>query len=105
MGTTLRTATERFAQGASSEESLEATNVAIGLAVELPTDLFLRMSPTTMVALLELSASDDRMIEKVAQALLLQADVFQAEGLLIDAGVRRDQAAAVLEFIDPARAN
>jgi hypothetical protein len=105
MGDALRLATERFAQGASTEESLEVTNSAINLAVDVPADLFLRMSPATMVSLLELSASDDRMFEKVGEALLLQADVLQAEGLLLEANARREQAAAVLAFIDPARAN
>lgn len=105
MGAVLRTASERFAQGASAEESFEATNTAIGLAVDLPTELFLRMSPQTMVSLLEVSSSDDGMFEKVGEALLLQADVFQSEGLLIEARVRREQADAVLKFIDPAHSN
>lgn len=105
MGAALRLASERFAQGAPAEESFEATNNAIGLAVDLPAELFLRMSPQTMVSLLEISASDDRMLQKVGEALLLQADVFQSEGYLIEASVRREQADAVLKFIDPARAN
>jgi hypothetical protein len=105
MGAVLRAASERFAQGASAEESFEATNSAIGLAVDLPAELFLRMSPQTMVSLLEISSSDDGMFEKVGEALLLQADVFQSEGLLIEARVRREQADAVLRFIDPAYSN
>ena len=105
MDAALRMASQRFAEGASARESIDASNDAIGLVVDVPADLFLRMSPQTMVSLLEVSASDDRMLQKVAEALLLQADVFQAEGFLIDAGARREQAAAVLEFIDPSRAN
>lgn len=105
METALRAASQRFAEGASAQESIDATNGAISLAVEMPAELFVRMSPQTMVSLLEVSTSDDRMLQKVAEALLIQADVFQAEGLMIEAGARREQATAVLEFIDPARAN
>jgi hypothetical protein len=101
----LQSASRRFAEGASARESLDATNDAIGLAVEMPIESFVRMSPQTMVSLLEVSFSDDRMLAKVAQALLLQADVLLSEGLLIEAGARREQATAVLDFIDPARAN
>lgn len=105
MDTVLRIASQRFAQGASARESMEAANDAIALAVDMPAEHFVQMSPQTMVSLLEVSTSDDRMLAKVAEALLLQADVLLAEGMLIEAGARRDQAAAVLDFIDPARAN
>lgn len=105
MDEVLKAASQRFAQGASARESIDATNDAIGLAVEMPVEHFVRMSPQTMVSLLEVSFSDDRMLAKVAEALLLQADVLLSEGMLIEAGARREQATAVLDFIDPARAN
>ena len=105
MGAALRLAAQRFAEGAPADESIEATNRALRLGVDLPADLFVRMSPQSMVSLLEMSGSDDRVLVKVAEALMLQADVLMAEGSLIEAGVRREQAKAVLEFIDPACAN
>jgi hypothetical protein len=105
MDEALQSASRRFAEGASARESIDATNDAIGLVVDLPVEHFVRMSPQTMVSLLEISFSDDRMLAKVAEALLLQADVLLSEGLLIEAGARREQATAVLDFIDPARAN
>jgi hypothetical protein len=105
MGAALRVATRRFAEGAPPEESIDATNDAIGFAVDIPAELFVRMSPQSMVSLLDIAGPDDRVLEKVAEALLLQADVLQAEGSFIEAGARREQAAAVLDFIDPARAN
>lgn len=105
MGAALRLATRRFAEGAPAVESIDATNDAIAMAVDVTPELFLRMSPQSMVSLLEISSTDNRLIERVAEALLLQADVFETEGMLIEAGVRREQAAAMLEFIDPARAN
>lgn len=105
MGAALRDASRRFSEGASADESIEATSDAIGLAVEVPSEIFLQMSPQSMVSLLEMSAADDRVYAKVAEALLLQADVLQAEGSLIEAAARREQAAAVRDFVDPARAN
>ena len=105
MGAVLRVARQLFSEGAPAEESIDATNQALGLALDVPADLFVRMSPQSMVSLLEVSSSDDRVVVKIAEALMLQSDVLMAEGSLIDAGVRRDQANAVLEFIDPARAN
>lgn len=105
MDMVLRVASQRFAQGASSRESMDAANNAIRLAVDMPVEHFVQMTPQTMVSLLEVSTSDDRMLAKVAEALLLQADVLLAEGLLIEAGARREQATAVLDFINPAHAN
>jgi hypothetical protein len=105
MGSTLRVATQRFSEGASAQESLDATNQAIAMAVELPAELFVRMSPQSMASLLDISSADDRMVEKVAEALQLQADVFQSEGFMIEANVRREQAAAVRDSIDPMHAN
>ena len=105
MVTALRRASRRFAEGAPADESLGVIDDALAAAVEMPAPLFLRMSPQSMVSLLEISAADDRLVAKIADALLLEADVFETEGMLIEAGVRREQAAAMLEFIDPARAN
>jgi hypothetical protein len=105
MTVTLRRATQRFAEGASAEESLARANEAMSIGVEVPIDLFLRMSPQSMVALLEVTSTEDDAIRKIAEALLLQSDVYRAQGLLIEAGVRQEQAAAMLDFIDPERAN
>jgi hypothetical protein len=105
MGAALRLATRRFAEGASADESLEATDDAIRAVVDIEPSLFLRMSPASMASLLEISNLDDRLVTKLAEALLLQADILQSEASIVEAGVRREQAAAVLESIDPGRAN
>ena len=105
MGAALRLAERRFAEGASAEESLESTDEAIGAVIDMDPQLFLRMSPPSMVSLLEISNLDERLVTKLGEALLLQADILQSEADLIEAGVRREQAAAVLESIDPGRAN
>jgi hypothetical protein len=105
MGAALRLATRRFAEGASADESLDATEDAIRAVVDIDPQLFVRMSPSSMAALLEISNLDDRLVTKLAEALLLQADILQSEADLVEAGVRREQAAAVLESVDPGRAN
>lgn len=104
-GAALRLASRRFAEGASSDESLDATDEAIRAVVDVAPALFLRMSPASMASLLEISNLDDRLVCKLSEALLLQADILQSEADIVGAGVRREQAAAVLESIDPSRAN
>jgi len=104
-GAALRLASRRFAEGASSDESLDATDEAIRAVVDVDPALFLRMSPASMASLLEISNLDDRLVCKLSEALLLQADILQSEADIVGAGVRRQQAAAVLESIDPSRAN
>ena len=105
MGAALRLAARRFSEGAPSEESLEATDEAIGAVIDIDPELFLRMSPPSMAALLDVSNLDARLVAKLGEALLLQADILQSEANLVEAGVRRQQAAAVFESIDPSRAN
>jgi hypothetical protein len=105
MGAALRLATRRFAEGASSQESIEATDEAIGAVVDMDPKLFLRLSPPSMASLLEISNLDDRLVAQLGEALLLQADILQGEADMVSAGVRREQAAAVLASLDPDRAN
>lgn len=105
MGAAIREAFRRFRDGESAEESRELTNQAIGLVVDMDPELFLRLAPPSMVSFLEISGFDDRLVIKLAEALELQAEILLSEGALIEAGVRREQAAAVLASIDPAHAN
>jgi len=105
MGAALREAFRRFRDGESAEVTLELTNEAIGMVVDMDPELFLRLAPPSMVSFLEISGFDDRLVIKLAEALELQAEILLSEGALIEAGVRREQAAAVLASIDPAHAN
>ena len=105
LGSMMRLAFARFREGQSSSEPLDVTNQAIQMVVDVDADVFLRFSPQSMVAFLELSGFDDRLVVKLAEALNLQAEILETEGALVLAGVRREQARAVLESIDPARAN
>jgi hypothetical protein len=105
LGSMMRLAFSRFREGQSSSEPLDVTNEAIQMIVDVDSDLFVRFSPQSMVAFLELSGFDDRLVVKLAEALNLQAEILESEGALVLAGVRREQATAVLESIDPERAN
>jgi hypothetical protein len=105
LGSMMRLAFSRFREGQSSSEPLDVTKQAIQMIVDVDADLFVRFSPQSMVAYLELSGFDDRLVVKLAEALNLQAEILESEGSLVLAGVRREQAVAVLDSIDPERAN
>lgn len=105
MGTAIREALRRFSGGEAAEESLELIDSAIELVVDMDPQLFLKLAPQSMVSLLGISDMDDRVVGKLADALELEADILLGEGLLIEAGVRREQAAAVRASLDPGRAN
>jgi hypothetical protein len=105
IGAAIRDAFKRFREGDDVEAPLELTNQAIGLVVDMDPALFLKLAPPSMVSFLEISGFDDRLVEKLAEALELQAEILLSEGALIEAGVRREQAAAVRASIDPANAN
>ena len=105
MGVALRRAFERYRDGGSSDEPLELTQEAIGLVVDMDPGLFLRLSPPSMVSFIEISGFDDRLVAKLVEALHLEADILESEGSLVEAGVRREQACALTDAIDPAHAN
>jgi hypothetical protein len=105
MGATLREAFARFSGGAEPDESLELTESAIGLVVDMDPKLFLRFSPQSMVSFVTISGLDPRVVAKLAEALDLEGDILEAEGNLVDAHVRREQALALAGSIDPAHAN
>jgi hypothetical protein len=105
LGSMMRLAFMRFREGEGSSEPLDVTNQAIQMVVDVEPELFLRFSPQSMVSFLELSGFDDRLVVKLAEAMSLQAEILESEGSLVAAGIRREQVAAVLESIDPARAN
>jgi hypothetical protein len=105
MGAALREAFLRFRSGAEPEEPLALTEAAIGLVVDMDPKLFLRLSPQSMVAFMEISDFDDRLVCKLVEALELEADILDTEGNIVESGVRREQAKALAEAIDPAHAN
>ena len=105
LGSMMRLAFSRFREGQSSSEPLDVTKQAIQMIVDVDADLFVRFSPQSMVSFIELSGFDDRLVVKLAEALSLQAEILESEGAIVLAGVRREQAAAVMESIDPERAN
>ena len=105
MGAAIREAFKRHSEGGAVEESLELTDSAIELVVDMDPRLFLKLAPQSMVSFLEISALDDRLTVRLAETLELQAEILLSEGSLIEASVRREQAAAVRASIDPSHAN
>ena len=104
-GANLRLAAERFAAGGSADESLTLTADTIREVLGMDPDVFVSMSAPSMVTLVEVSGLDDRLVSRVAESLLLEADILQSEGDLLEAAARREQATAILDSIDPAQAN
>jgi hypothetical protein len=105
MGAALRRAFERYSEGTDDAEALDITEQAIGLVVDMDPQLFLRLSPQSMVSFVEISGFDDRLVVKLVEAVHLEADILESEGNLVGAGVRREQAAALLGAMDPNHAN
>lgn len=105
MGALVRRAFTRFREDGAVSEPLELTDAAIGMVTNMDASLFLRLSPLSMVSMVEISGYDDRVVVALAEALELQAEIYESEGSLIEAGVRRDQASALLESLDPSHAN
>jgi hypothetical protein len=104
MGGLVRRAVEQLRVG-GEQESFELADQAIGLALEIEPEVVHRLSPQSLVALLELNNLDDRVIRLVGEALLLQAGALEQSGEIVQGSVRRQQSRAVLDMLDPARAN
>jgi hypothetical protein len=104
MGSLMRRAMEMLRAG-SDEETYELAEQAIGLALDMDPQFAVRLSPQSLAALLEINNLDDRVIELVAEAFAVQADALERSGELVEGGVRRDQANAILALLDPSRAN
>lgn len=100
MGGLIRKALERLRLGAGDEEPLELTEEAIGLSVDMDPRLFVRLSPQSMASFLEISNTDPRIVERLAEALEAQAEILESEGELLEAGVRREQAEGVRRAFD-----
>jgi hypothetical protein len=99
-GAVLREALRRFRAGDPPKESVEDIDKAIGLAVDMDPQLFMNLTPRSMVSFLELSNLDDRLTRQLAEALLLQADMLEAQGQPAKATTKREQAAAILASLE-----
>lgn len=86
-------------------ESYDVAAEAIGLALDVDPVVAAKLSPHSLAAMLEMSNLDARVIRLVADALEVQADVLEQAGEIVEAGVRRQQATAVLGLLDPGHAN
>jgi hypothetical protein len=104
MGGLVRRAMEKLRIG-SDAETYELAEEAIGLALDLDAELAGRLSPQSLVAMLEINNTDERVIQLVVDALAVQADVLDRAGEIVGASVRRQQADAVRALLDPDRGN
>lgn len=104
LGGLVRRALEMARLGSDSEP-YELADEAVGLALDIEPEISARLSPATLASLLDMRNLDDRVVQLVADALTLQADVLERSGELVDAKVRKDQADAVRHLLDPGRAN
>ena len=75
------------------------------LVVDMDPKLFLRLSPPSMVSFIEISGFDDRVVAKLVEALELEADILESQGDIVEARVRREQAQALTDAMDPSHAN
>lgn len=104
MGALIRRALERVG-GAETGEPYEDLQAAIGLALDMEPHLASRLSPQSLVALLEIETPDDRVVGLVADAFDASADLLESRGELVEGMLKREQAAAVRSLLDPSRAN
>lgn len=104
MGGLVRRALQLLSVG-SEERTYELAEEAIGLALDIDPGLVSRLAPQSLAAILELQNHDDRVVELVAEAITAQADALEQAGDFFEAGLRREQAKAVLKLLDPSRAN
>ncbi len=104
MGSLIRRSLEMIRAG-GDEEPLELAEEAVGLALDVDPSLARKLAPQSLVSLLEMRNLDDRVLGMVAEALEIETELLEGAGELVDAAVRRDQAAAVRGMLDPGRAN
>jgi hypothetical protein len=90
----LRQTMQKLGMG-TVEEQCGPAGDAIGLVLGMDPAFASRLSPQSLASLLALGNLDDRIIDLVAQAIELDADVLQARGDLTGAASRREQAVAV----------
>lgn len=102
--TLVRAASERVREG-DDDGSLAITNEIVELVVDMAAVHFLRLSPQSMVSFVEIAGTDARVVGNLAEAVEMQADVLEGVGAIIEARVRREQAAALRDSLDPAKAN
>jgi hypothetical protein len=105
MGGLVRAAFERVRGGAGDAESYEMAQQAIGLALDVDPELVVRLSPSSLAGLVEMSNLDDRVVELIAEALTVEVEALEGQGEIIRAGIRREQAVAVLGLLDTGHAN
>lgn len=104
MGGLLRTAQERM-RDSSYDEAYELAGEMVGLALGMEPALIARLSPQALSSAIEITSHDDRVVLLLAEALETESSACESRGDLIEARLHADQAVAVRNLLDPARAN
>lgn len=104
MGSLIRRAMEKVGVG-EAEEPYELCQEALGLALDIDPATTIRLAPTTLVSLIEMSNADDRVIALIADALEVEAEALEHAGEMLDAQTRHQQAQAVRAMLGPSHAN
>lgn len=104
MGDLVRRALAQTRAG-GAEEPYELADRAIALALDMDPELIARLSPQSLASLIDINNLDERVIELMAQAMDLEAEILQGQGELVASVQRRDQAAAVRALLGPNHVN
>lgn len=100
----VRAAAGRFREG-DSGDAMAIVNELVEIVVDMDPVRFLQLSPQSMVSFIEIAGTNDRVVANLAEAIELQADVLDVSGAIIEGRVRREQANALRDSMNPAKAN
>lgn len=105
IGALLRAALEQRGRHASDTDALELLDQAVGLALDMDPALALRLSPASLVSVVELNNVDDAVVALLADVMDAAAHELESRGELINAALRREQGAALRALMDGSLTN
>ncbi len=77
------------------EAAAELLEISLANATELDGELLLKMDPSTMVSMLQISNTDPTLIRYIARSLLLESVYLREAELVTRASLRKEQALAL----------
>lgn len=105
IGALLRAALEQRGRAQSETDALALLDEAVGLALDMDPALALRLSPASLVSVVELNNVDDAVVAMLADVLDAEAHELEARGELMSATLRREQGAALRALLDGSLTN
>jgi hypothetical protein len=100
IGALIRRALERAGAGDPEQADEQLAGRAIGLALGMDPAPASQLSPQTLVLMLRLGGVDAQVVELVARAIELDAELLEARGDTAAAGARTEQAIAVRALLE-----